>query len=151
MKEFVASAQRAQRDDGEEPDRLEFTIDGVEFSCEIPTSAQIALMASAADEGGATMVNAVFNFLRGIMYDEEFLRLRRLVSRGKIDFDIIFGGNDDNEVGVVDWIIEEAADRTRPTGPSTGSSESRGSGGRRSTGRSHSRASTRGGSPSPAS
>lgn len=135
MKEFKAAAQAEV--DGEEAQILEFTLAGQEFVVDKASTGQMALVAAAMDEGGQQMVGAVFRFLRGLMenHGDGYRRLRDLIANGTVSFDLIVGGDDDNEDGIVDWIIEKSTD-DRPTKAPTDYLPSQATGGQRSTGRS---------------
>jgi hypothetical protein len=132
MKEFTAAA-RAADDPAEEI--LQFGLAGMEFTASRATTSQMALVVAAMDDGGAPMVAAVFRFLRGILHDDGYQRLRDLVAAGVVSFDLLIGGDEDNEDGIVDWLIEKSADE-RPTKRPTDYLPSQASGGQRSTGRS---------------
>jgi hypothetical protein len=137
MKEFKAAAEAAT---SEEKPVLEFSLAGQEFVADKATIGQMALVAAAQDEGGQTLIAAVFRFLKGLLHDDGYQRLRNLVADGTVSFDLLAGGDDDNEDGIVDWIIEKSADE-RPTKLPTDYLPSQGSGGQRSTGRSPGKAS----------
>jgi hypothetical protein len=140
MKEFRAAAAAAA--DAEDAQVLEFALAGQEFVADRASTAQLALIIAAMDEGGTAMVAAVFRFLRGILRGDGFNRLRDLISEGVVDFDLLVGGDDDNEEGIVDWIIEKSSD-DRPTKQPTDYLPSQATGGQRSTGRSRGAGSTR--------
>lgn len=133
MKEFQLAAERDQKiqDEGE---ILEFTLGDEVFQSKYPTPSQSSLVIGAFGLSEAEAVQSVYRFLKRVLLGDGFRRLKRMVDEEVIDFGMLFGGNAENESGIVDWIIEEAA--SRPTQPSTASSSSQPSGGRRSTGRS---------------
>lgn len=133
MKEFKAAAQAAV--DQDDAKILEFALGGEEFTAVKATTSQMALVVSAMDEGGTTMVGAVFRFLKGLMPEEGFRRLRAMVANGLVSFELLVGGDADNEEGIVDWIITKSADE-RPTKRPTDYLPSQETGGRKSTGRS---------------
>jgi hypothetical protein len=138
MKEFKAAAQASVDGEGdEETPVLKFGLAGQQFVVDKATTGQMALVAAAMDEGGTAMVGAVFRFLRGLMeaHGDGYNRLRDLIAKGAVSFDLLVGGDDDNEDGIIDWIIEKSAD-DRPTKAPTDYLPSQGSGGKRSTGRS---------------
>jgi hypothetical protein len=114
---------------------LQFGLAGMEFTASKATTSQMALVVAAMDDGGAPAVAAVFRFLRGILHDDGYQRLRDLVAAGVVSFDLLIGGDEDNEDGIVDWLIEKSADE-RPTKRPTDYLPSQASGGQRSTGRS---------------
>ena len=146
MKEFVAAARQAvESEDGEEP-TLEFGLAGQEFTAKVPTSGQVALVAGSFGGGNAQMVGALFEFLQGVLLDDGYRRLRKLIADGTVPFEVVFGGDDNNDQGIVEWISAQAA--ARPTKPSDGSSPSRKQGGGKSTGRSPGKGSIRSASAS---
>ena len=140
MKEFKAAATAEV--EGEETPVLKFGLADQKFVADKASTGQMALVAAAMDEGGTQMVGAVFRFLRGILHDDGYTRLRDLIARGVVSFDLLVGGDDDNEDGIVDWIIEKSSD-DRPTKRPTDYLPSQGNGGQRSTGRSPGKGSKR--------
>lgn len=149
MKEFKAAARAA---DGDEEEVLEFAIAGEEFVADIPSTAQIAMFVAAMTDEASTSESlaAVFRFLKDVLQGDGYQRLRRLISAGVIDLDMLTGGGDENDEGITDWIIGQAS-QSRPTPASSGSSASPAATGRPSTGRSPGRGSTRSASLSPVS
>ena len=87
------------------------------------------------------MIGAVFGFLRGVLQGDGYRRLQLLVQEGKVPLEVLFGGDEGNELGIVEWIVQTSLGDERPTQRSTASSSSRSSGGPRSTGRSPGRGS----------
>jgi hypothetical protein len=148
MKEFKAAAQAAV--DGEDQQVLEFTLAGQEFVAKKAEIGQMALVASAMDEGGTQMVGAVFRFLRNLLLDDGYPRLRDLIASGAVSFELLIGGDDDNEDGIIDWIIEQSSEE-RPTKAPTDYLPSQAAGGQRSTGRSRGQGSIHSPSAQPAS
>jgi hypothetical protein len=140
MKEFKAAAESAAG--GDEKKVLEFGLAGQKFVADKATTGQMALVAAAMDEGGTQMVGSVFRFLRGLLHDDGYTRLRNLVANGTVSFDLLVGGDDDNEDGIVDWIIEKSSDDRPPKLP-TDYLPSQETGGQRSTGRSPGKGSKR--------
>jgi hypothetical protein len=137
MKEFVAAARSAVEDEeyeGKEPKPLEFGLAGQDFRAKVPTTGQVALVAGSFGGRNSEMVSAIFEFLQGVLLDDGYRRLRALVADGTVPFEVIFGGDDNNEQGIVEWISSKAAGR--PTKQPTDFSKSQKSGGQRSTGRS---------------
>lgn len=134
MKEFMVAAKAAE---GVEEEILEFSIGEEEFRCKIPSTARIAMfIATMSDEDTASggMVAAIFSLLRDVLLDDGYKRLRKLINTDVVSMQIITGGDDLNEDGLVDWIIAQSTGR--PTESPVGSSPSQPTGGRRSTGRS---------------
>jgi len=134
MKEFAAAATAEV--EGEEAQVLEFALAGQEFVANKASVGQMALVVAAMDESeGVQAVGAVFRFLRGVLQGDGYQRLRELVAKGVVSFDLLAGGDDDNEEGIVDWIIEKSS-ADRPTKRPTDYLPSQASGGQKSTGRS---------------
>lgn len=132
MKEFTAAARAADDPDGE---ILQFRLAGIEFTADRATTSQMALVVAAMDDGGAQMVAAIFRFLRGVLHDDGYRQLRELVAGGAVTLDLLMGGDEDNEDGIVGWLIEKSADE-RPTRQPADYLPSQATTGRRSTGRS---------------
>lgn len=149
MKEFHAAAHAAN--DQEEP-ILEFAIGDQEFTSKLPSTARTAMFIAAMTDESSTgeAIGAIFGFLKDMLLGDGYRRLRKLITDDVIDIGTLTGGGDENDEGIVDWIISQAAEN-RPTPPSADSSSSPESGGRRSTGRSPGKGSTLSPSPSPVS
>jgi hypothetical protein len=149
MKEFKAAA-RASED--EEEKVLEFAIGEQEFRSKIPSTARTAMFIAAMTDEASTgeAVGAIFAFLKDMLLDDGYRRIRKLITDEVIDLGTLTGGGDENDDGIIDWIISQASDN-RPTPPSADSSSSPETGGRRSTGRSPGKGSTRLASLSPVS
>lgn len=113
MKEFQAAAKQAVAGEGEEEVLLEFGLAGQTFHAKLPTSGQVAMVAGSFDGGSSEMVSSIFSFLRGVLQDDGYRRIRKLISEGTVPFEVLFGGDDQNEFGIVEWISAEAA--ARPT------------------------------------
>jgi hypothetical protein len=155
---FNAAVARVQEEneaeaagDAAEPKILEFGIAGQEFKLNVPNDTQIIMLATAAD--GATvreLFTASMEFLEGLLLGDGYRRLRKLVASGVITDDLLVGGDDANERGIIDWIVAQVSDG-RPTQPSPDSSPSPAPAGRKSTGRSPGKGSIPSVSPSPAS
>lgn len=133
---FKAAAEAYEL--GEDEDVIEVPIEGVVYTARRPTVAQASLMLS----GGDLLI--AFKLIEGIMGRKARDHIERLVWERKIDLDdlISSGGTEQNpDGGLIPQIIEEFA-KSRPTPPSTDSSPSQTTGGRRSTGRSPGKGST---------
>ncbi|QJD53256.1 tail assembly chaperone [Microbacterium phage Tempo] len=141
MREFQLAAERDQQEKelGEET-VLEFALGEEKFRAKLATPGQSSLVIGAFGQNETQAIQAVYKFLRRILLDDGYRRLTRMVEEDKVSFGVLFGGDDNNDGGIVDWIIEESA--SRPTRPSTESSSSPTTGGRKSTGRSPGRGST---------
>jgi hypothetical protein len=142
MKEFQVAAQEAV-DDTPEEQILEFSVAGQDFVASLPTTGQIALVVASAGRTEAEQLGAVFGFLRGVLQGDGYRRLSDLLEAGVLPFEVIFGGDDANPDGIVEWIVQAAAGTERPTKRSSGSSSSQRAGGPRSTGRSPGKGSIR--------
>ena len=139
----VAAEQQVQEEEleeGEEPKpAVEFDILGQHFQADKPTPGRINVLFSA--RGGVEGTRAVWDFLRDVLWGDGYDRLRNLVASGEFPPQLLFGGDELNEEGVVDHIISATAGR--PTQPSSDSSPSPSTTGKRSTGRSPGKGSTR--------
>lgn len=155
--QFQAAATRVAEEveaeeGGEVEERiLEFGLAGQDFRLKVPTSTQIVLLATSSDTGTMRgMLGATMDFLEGVMLDDGFRRLRKLMAKGVVSHELLLGGDDDNEQGIIDWIIEQVSDGTPPERPSDSSASPK-AGGPRSTGRAPGKGSIPSGSPSAAS
>lgn len=140
MKEFMVASKATEEG---EKEILEFSIGEDEFQAKVPSTARIAMFIAAMvdeDSGTGSSTAAVFAFLRDVLLEDGYRRLRKLITDDVIGMTFITGGDDLNEDGLVDWIISQAADR--PTQPPIDSSPSPAAGGKRSTGRVRGTAST---------
>jgi hypothetical protein len=148
MKEFKSAAKSAE--EGEE-EILEFAIGDEEFRSKLPSTARTAMFVASMSDESTTgdAIAAIFAFLKDMLLDDGYRRLRKLISDNVIDLGTLTGGGDENEDGIVDWIIGQASNR--PTQPPTDSSTSPASTGLPSTGRSPGKGSTRSTSVSRAS
>jgi hypothetical protein len=120
----------------EDEDVVEVPIDGKVYLARRLTMAQSALLNEALNGSGSGRVRATFDLIQGFMGPEALEHIERLIWERRIDFnDLLGGGSEQNPGGgLIDQIIEQFS--ARPTQPSTASSPSPVSGGRRSTGRS---------------
>src|SRR5690606_33020674 len=123
MKAFqMAASRQAEADEAtEEPIdlyTLEFTIGDYEFAAKPPTPSQVALLIGTSNLGSSAALGAAFRFLRGTLDRRSYNLLLTLLESGEIEQDLLLGGNEQNEGGIVDWLIEQVADR--PTQAPTG-------------------------------
>lgn len=141
--QFQGAAARVQQEvetevaEGESapPSILEFSLAGQDFQLNMPTTTQVILLSTSSDEGTLrAMLAASMAFLEGIMIGNSYRRFRKLVAQGVITNDLLLGGDDSNDQGIVDWIISQMSDNT-PTPSSTDSAQSPASTGPKSTGR----------------
>lgn len=140
--QFQAAAVRAQEEieaeqgeDAPQPKVLEFSIGGEDFVCDVPTLTQVILLSTASD--GATMrgmIQGCLDFLEGILHDDGIRRIKKLMAKGVITNELLLGGDENNEEGIISWIVEQVSE-ARPTEPSVDSSPSPKTTGQRSTGR----------------
>lgn len=149
----IASRDAVAKDSGEEEEErvIQFTLgDDVFISSKI-TSGQIGLIVSS--DGTSESLKTIWQVLKAALHDDGYARLRRLVAEGVVSTGLLFGGDELNPDGGIldDLITQSVEDDARPTTPSTGSSQSRTNGGRRSTGRAPGKGSTLSTSPSDAS
>jgi hypothetical protein len=155
--QFQAAVKRADKEAEAEAEDdavveiLEFELAGQDFRLNKPTSTQIVLLSTSSDTGTMRgMIGASMDFLEGLMLDDGYRRFRKLMTQGIISHDLLIGGDDTNEQGVIDWIVAQVTD-ARPTGSPDDSSPSPKSTGQRSTGRAPGKGSIRSASPSTAS
>lgn len=112
-----------------------------ELSARLPTEPELLAFFGRIDQGGARAIGAVWRLVTRLFPPEDVRILENLVEDGKIDFGLIFGGEELNEGrSILGMLIEQAS--ARPTQPSGGSSASSPTTGRRSTGRSPGKGST---------
>lgn len=139
----------AEAEVAEDEDYVEVPIEDKVYHARLPSTGQFALFAAAqADKSGPKQVKSIFDMVEAMLGEEALEHIKDLVQRRAIDIDDLFGGGTDlnPNAGLIDSILEELGGR--PTQPSTDSSPSRGTGGRRSTGRTPGKGSTRSSSPS---
>lgn len=145
MKAFeMAVRQRAEEEESEETppaeELIEFTIGEHEFTARRPTEGQVLVFVATGGLGGTQSLTAAFRFLRGVLDNGSYALLLSLVESGEIDSGLLIGGDDVNEEGIVEKLIEQAS--ARPTGARSDSSSSSKTGGKKSTGRSPGKGST---------
>lgn len=142
----VAAKQEIEAEENGEAEKpepwLTFGLAGQEFVVpEKPTSSQSIVVVAALAEGGAQPLRAIFAYLDNILEGDGGRRIRKLVERKVIEFDLLYGGDELNEEGIVDRIMALAS--ANPTDAPAASSSSEPDTGKRSTGRSPGRGSTR--------
>lgn len=126
---------------GEDEKVVEVPINGRVFLARRPTTAQAVLLNTSLTGHGGDRLSAVFRLVEGLMGEEALQVVQDLIWERKIDFGDLVGGSEQNpDGGLIDQIFSEFAQV--PTEPSTASSRSPRSGGRRSTGRSPGKGST---------
>jgi len=146
MIEFAVAAKAAEV--GEDEEVLKVPIDGVEYIVRKPTVGMGALLNVALASGDTIeRLGAIYEMLEGMIGEEGRQHVERLIWARRLDIDDLIGGSEQNpKGGLIDQIFAEFSER--PTPPSATSSSSRAAGGRRSTGRSPGKGSTRSASPS---
>lgn len=139
--QFTAAALRVAREDaaaedgGEDDEILQFSIAGQKFETRLPSLTQIVLLSTGTDSGSVRgVLSASMEFLEGILLGDGYKRIKKLVANGTISYNLLIGGDEDNDHGIIDWIVEQVSDG-RPPKRSTASSPSAKPGGPRSTGR----------------
>lgn len=123
--EFKVAAKAAA---GEEEDVVEVPIDDVTYIARRPTPAMFALFQVESRED---YLGALWHILQGILGKEAVDHIKTLIWERRIDLDDLVGGSEENEDGLLNMIISEFSGR--PTEPSTDSSASPKTGGRKST------------------
>lgn len=145
MIEFVVAAESAEI--GEDEEVVKVPIEDKVYLARRPTVAQTAFLALTIQGDGVTKLSATFQILESLIGAEGVNHIQRLVLERRIDIDDLVGGSKKNKVGLVDSIFKEFT-KGRPTQPSSISSSSPGTTGRKSTGRSPGKGSTHSPSPS---
>lgn len=139
---FAVAAKASETPQDE--DVVEVPIDDVIYFARRPTTAMGALLTDALQSG---QLGTVYKLIEGLLGEDARKHVERLVWARRVDFDDLIGGSEQNpEGGLIDQIFAEFAGH--PTEPSTASSASPRTGGRRSQGRSPGKGSTRSTSPS---
>lgn len=142
MKEFATASEEAVAEEEGEPEYVEFSfnIDGTKhtFQASRPSPGLINVLFSTRGSGEGTRY--VWRFLRKVLVGDGYARMTELVAEDKIKPGLLFGGDELNDSGIVDYIVTEFAGR--PTRSSLDSSPSPNSAGVRSTGRSPGKGST---------
>lgn len=155
MQEFKVAAKRAAKEVDDATEVIEIPFGERTLIATVPTSGQAALFYTRLtrenneEENDNGPVNAVFGLLHSVLAKGDVPYIKELLGDSRIQFGTLFGGDGDNDAGLVESLLKEAAGR--PTEPSTDSSPSQESTGRRSTGRAPGKGSTRTTSKSTAS
>lgn len=127
-------------DEGVDEYPLTYTLGPHELNYRLPTQAQISLLIGTGNLGGSAAAGAGYRFLRGTHDRRSYNIILTLIEGGEMTEDMLFGGEGENEEGIIDWLIEQVAER--PTQPPVDSSSSSQPAGKKSTGRSPGRGST---------
>ena len=142
MLEFKVAALAEVKEIGDDEDIVAVPIEDVTYEVRRPTSAQVGLWTT----GMHTTAEVAFEAIRTLLGADGLEHIKRLIRNRQIDMDDLIGGSENNPDGLIGSILAEFSGR--PTEPSTASTRSQPSGGRRSTGRSPGKGSTRSSSPS---
>lgn len=105
-----------------------------------PSTAQSAVLLAGMADGSAEFYAGVLNYLEAVVENGRGRIIRRFLSANQITWGLVWGGDDQNEKGIVDTIIGLAS--ANPTGGRSVSSSSPPATGKRSTGRSPGKGST---------
>lgn len=132
MKEFAVAAARAKDEEDDAEDFIaEFSLAGQEFKAHVPSTGQISVL--IAGEGLGQNLRDIHALLRELLLDDGYARLVKLLNKNVISIGMLYGGDELNDTGILDYLIELRSGR--PTTSSSDSSESQSSVGQRSTGR----------------
>ncbi|QUE25330.1 tail assembly chaperone [Microbacterium phage Fizzles] len=138
-KEQLDEEQRAAQ--AEQEPWFEFSLLGYDFVIrEKPTTAQNAVLLAAFADGGPEFYAGMFTYLESIIDKGRGRMFRKLLSSNAIPLGLLWGGDEQNEKGIVDTIVSLSSGN--PTVEPSGSSTSPSDTGRRSTGRSPGKGST---------
>lgn len=140
---FNVAAEAAAKKATDEADVVTVVFDEVEYTVPRPTSAQAALFVSRLRENYGEAILEMIELLLG---RDGLQHVRRLIKARRLDLDDLFGATDLNSEGLINQIL--AGFGGRPTQPSTDSSASQASGGRKSTARARGKGSIPSDSPS---
>lgn len=144
MKAFQMAVKAQLEREGSEEEVEEYPITFMlgehELKAKPATPAQMALLIGTSNLGGGASLGAGFRFLRGTLDRRSYNLILTLIEGGEIGNEMLFGGEGENEEGIVDWLMEQASDR--PTPAPSDSSKSSEPGGKKSTGRSPGKGST---------
>lgn len=124
MKEFTTALKEVT---GDAEDTLQFTVDGRELTAYFPGDGQLAMLAASLGRHSSqhTAIAGIIDFFVEVMDDESHAYLvERLLDR-KDPFGL------DEVQSIMEWMMEEWT--ARPTQSPSGSTQSRSSGGLRST------------------
>lgn len=113
------------------PVDITFQIDGEELTAHPPTTGQIALFMTRSAQGGMGTITALFDLLSAVLDDDDIDLVESKLAEG-VDIGLL--------TDIVSYLIEEWS--ARPTQPSSASSASRRTTGKRSTAKRPATAST---------
>lgn len=147
MKEFATAVARVESEVDQEEDVVEFGLAGRTLKARLPTTGQISVL--LASKGLAGNLQAIHRLLQNTLLDDGYEYVSDLLSDGTIGLGVLFGGDENNEQGIIDYLVDEVVGR--PTSSPTDSSASPKASGRRSTGRAPGKGSIRSSSPQTAS
>lgn len=138
MYEFQTAAEAAAPELTDSEETFDFTLANQEFRAKYPDVGQLSVLIAAKTTAGRMI--AVHRLLGILLLDDGYDRINELLTNGQITFGTLFGGDELNERGILDTMIQVAIGR--PTQPSSDSGQSQRSAGRKSTGRSPGKGST---------
>lgn len=135
MKEFAVAAARTveEEEPSEDEPIAEFDLAGQHFRSRLPSTGQISVLIGSS--GFGNNLRDIHALLKALLLDDGYRRLAALLTENTIGVGMLYGGDELNDTGILDYLIELRAGR--PTSSSSDSSESPKPAGRRSTGRVH--------------
>jgi hypothetical protein len=144
--EFKTAVEKADAEaKGEAPEPFEFTLAGQEFVAALPSATQLSMLAIAIGDGGKAALETALNVFDGLLEGNGGARLRKLIANGTVKPSLLFWGDELNDQGIIGALVAQVTGR--PTTPSSDSSATPKTSGRRSTGRAPGKGSTRSTSP----
>lgn len=143
MIEFNIAAKEHEAAAKPDEDVVEVPIDGVTYLARRPTLAQATLLNLTLSQTGYDRLASIFELLHYLIGAEGVAHVKQLVRERRIDYPDLIGHSEQNpNGGLVDLIFAEFT-KERPTQPSDDSSPLPAVVGRKSTGRSPGKGSTR--------
>lgn len=145
---FQTDASAWEKNENGDEDYVEVDINGRPFRAYRLTVAMSAAIPMALTGSSIPdRLGAAYRIIEGLIGPEGLRYVMDLVWSKQMDYRDLIGGSDAHpDGGLIDQILAEFA-KVRPSQPSADSSSSRANGGRRSTGRSPGKGSTRSASP----
>lgn len=139
VQEQINEEERAAQ--AEKEPWFEFSLLGQDYVVrEKPARTKNIVLLAALADGGPEFYAGVLNFLESIIEGGRGRMIRKLLASGAIEFELLWGGDEQNPHGIVDTIISRSTEN--PTDEPSGSSTSPSSTSKRSTGRSPGKGST---------
>lgn len=138
--QLAAKADRSAKATKDDP-KIIIELGEHKLEARYPVPGEMGLLFASLGTKNEVLAQAgLHEFLQGILSPKDYGIIRTLLADGSLEPGDLFGGTATNDTSIIEYVIEEVA--ARPTNPSTDSSSSQTSGGRRSTGRVHSEEST---------